>query len=70
MSEISQQLESIPKDFYQTKRLVSRVGLNEVNIDYCLKYCMLYYKYEATLTHCKFCEEPRFKPKKRGSVAC
>ena len=64
MSEISSQPEFITKDFYQAKRLVSKLGLNEVKIDCCLNGCMLYYKDDATLTHCNFCGEPRFKPKR------
>ena len=69
MSEISPQLESIPKDFYQAQRLVSKFGLNEVNIDYCLKACMLYYKDDAALTHCKFYGKLRFKANRGGSMA-
>ena len=68
MSKISPQPETIPKDFYQAKRLVSKLGLNEVKIDYCLNGCMLYYKDDVILNHCKFCREPRFKPKRGGSV--
>ena len=68
MSEISPHLEFIPKDFYQAKMLVSKLGLNEVKIDYCLTGCMLYYKDDTALTHCKFCGELRFKPKSRGSI--
>ena len=29
---------------------------------------MLYYKNDVALTHCKFYEEPRFKPKKKESA--
>ena len=58
MTEISPNLETIPKDFYQAKRLISKIGLNEVKIDCCLNGCMLYYKDDTTLTHCKFCKEP------------
>ena len=68
MSMISPHLETIPKDFYQAKRLVSKLGLNEVKIDYCLNGCMLYYKHDVALTLCKFCEEPRFKLKRGGSL--
>ena len=68
MSEISSQPEIITKDLYQANRLVSKLGLNEVKIDCCLNGCMLYYKNNAALTHCKFCREPKFKPKRRGSL--
>ena len=68
MSKISPQPESVPTDFYQVNRLVSKLGLNGVKIDCSLTNCMLYYKDDATLTHCKFCREPRFKPKRGGSI--
>ena len=41
MSEISPHLETISKDFYQAKRLVSKLGLNEVKIDCCLRLLAL-----------------------------
>ena len=69
MSEISPQPETIPKDFYQAKMLVSKLRLNKVKIDCCLNVCMLYHKDDAALTHYKFCGEPKFKPKRAGSVA-
>ena len=53
--ELSPQPDSIPKDFYQAKMLVSKLGLKEEKIDCCVKRCMLYYK---------FYEEPSFKTKK------
>ena len=69
MSEISPHLEIIPKDFYQAKRLVSKLILNEMKIDCCLNGCILYYKDDAALTHCRFCGKPRSKPKKKRNVA-
>ena len=59
--ELSPRCDSLPKDFYQVKRLVSKLGLKEEKIDYCLKRYMLFYKDDATLTHYKFCEEHKFK---------
>ena len=64
MSEISPQTKTIPKDFYQAKRLVSKLGLHKVKIDCCLNGCMLYYKDDVALTHRKFCGVPRFKSKR------
>ena len=69
MSEISPQLESIPKDFYQVKSLVSKLGLNEIKIDCYLKGHILYYKNDAALTHYKFYREHKFKPKRGDNVA-
>ena len=69
MRKNSPQPDSIPKDFYQVKKLVSKIGLKEEKIDYCLKWCMLYYKDDDALTPCKIYEEPRFKLKwKMGSI--
>ena len=68
MNEISLYLETISKDFYQAKRLFFKFGLHEVRIDYCFNGCMLYYKDDVALTYCKFYREPRFRPKRRGSV--
>ena len=67
MSEISPEPSSVPKNFYQAKKLVSKLGLKSEKIDCCLKGCMLYYKDDADLTQCKFCESPRFKPKRSGN---
>ena len=68
ISETSPQPETILKDFYQAKRLVSKLGLHEVKIDCCLNGCMLYDKDNTILTHCKFCGERRFKSKRGGRV--
>ena len=68
MSEISPQPKTIPKDFYQAKRLVSKLWLHEVKIDFCLNGCILYYKDDIALTYCKFYGKPRFKSKRGGSV--
>ena len=68
MSEMCPHQETISKDFYQVKMLVSKLRLNKVKIDCCLNGCILYYKDDAALTHYKFYGEPRFKPKIRGSV--
>ena len=35
--ELSPQPNSIPKDFYQAKKLVSKLGLKEEKIDCCVK---------------------------------
>lgn len=38
-------LESkIPKDFYQSKKLMEGLGMRYVKIDVCYNNCMLYYK--------------------------
>ena len=51
----------------QATKLVSKLGLKEEKIDYCVKRCMLYYKDDVALTHYKFYEESRFKTKREES---
>lgn len=55
----------VSSNFYETKKLVRKLGLSSIKYDCCLNGCMLYYNTEVT--ECHFCEHPRFKPPKRGS---
>ena len=68
MSELVYKQKPSQRTFTKPTRLVSNLRLNKVKINCCLNKCMFYYKDDATLTHCKFCGEPRFKRKKRESV--
>ncbi|XP_070057821.1 uncharacterized protein [Nicotiana tomentosiformis] len=61
MSELVDPTFNIPDDFYKAKRLVSKLGLSYVRIDFCEDGYMLYYKGDTELESCKFCEKPRFK---------
>ena len=67
MREINPQPDSTLRDFYHAKKLISKLGLKEEKIDYCLKGCILYNKDDFVLTYCKFSEEPRFKPRRVGN---
>ncbi|XP_016169347.1 uncharacterized protein LOC107612011 [Arachis ipaensis] len=51
----------IPRNHYEAKKLVSKLGLNLVKIYCCLNGCMLYYKRDIDLTECRFCRSPRFQ---------
>ncbi|XP_028753509.1 uncharacterized protein LOC114713090 [Neltuma alba] len=51
-------------DLYQTKKLVSKLGLSYKKIDCCVNGCMLYYKHNDSATQCKFCCEERYSSKK------
>ena len=51
----------VPDSFYKAKRLVSKLGLSSVRIDCCENGCMLYFKEDANLESCKFCQHPRYK---------
>ncbi|XP_057718959.1 uncharacterized protein LOC130933375 isoform X2 [Arachis stenosperma] len=60
--EIAPEGSAIPRDYYEAKKLVQKLGLKAIKIDCCSNNCMLYRKDDAVLTSCKFCEAPRFKP--------
>ncbi|XP_019240938.1 PREDICTED: uncharacterized protein LOC109220923 [Nicotiana attenuata] len=61
MNELNPSNIDLPKDFYTAKKLVSKLGLSSERIDCCEKGCMLFYKDDASLENCKFCNQPRFK---------
>lgn len=48
------------RDFYRTRRMVSKLGLGYKKIDCCVNGCMLYYKENLTGIQCNFCHEPRY----------
>ncbi|XP_072071887.1 uncharacterized protein [Arachis hypogaea] len=58
--------EVMPKDnlllsnFYEAKKLVSKLGMESNKIDCCINGCMLYYKEDdIPRKECKFCHSPR-----------
>ncbi|XP_070042526.1 uncharacterized protein [Nicotiana tomentosiformis] len=61
VNELNMNKIDLPKDFYTTKKLVSKLGLSSERIDCCEKGCMLFYKDDASLENCKFCNQPRYK---------
>ncbi|KAM3216298.1 putative protein isoform X1 [Capsicum annuum] len=52
---------NIPQNFYQAKKLVSKLGLSYSRIHCCINGCMLFYKNDAELENCKFCGHGRYK---------
>ncbi|KAK4384430.1 hypothetical protein Sango_3061700 [Sesamum angolense] len=48
-------------DYFNTKKLVKDLGLPVENIHACKNDCMLYWKDDVDLEHCKFCEDGRYK---------
>ncbi|XP_020208847.1 uncharacterized protein LOC109793787 [Cajanus cajan] len=55
----------LPKNYYDAKRLVSKLGLSARRIDCCVQGCMLFYdndygKNDGALLQCKFCHMPRY----------
>ncbi|XP_071721863.1 uncharacterized protein [Rutidosis leptorrhynchoides] len=57
----------IPEDFYRTKKVVKNLGLKHLTYDCCINGCMLYYKDDENMEACRFCEAPRFKPRRKGN---
>jgi len=62
--DIAPRKNSIPKNYYEAKKVVSSFGLKFVKIDCCQGGCMLYYKDDSELTECKFYGLPRYMPDK------
>jgi len=63
--------DGLPKNFYEVKQLVSKLGLGVKRIDCCVKGCMLFYDNEfgvkdGHLVECKFCQESRYKGSKHS----
>ena len=56
----------MPTNLYQTKKLVSKLGLSYKKIDCCENGCMLYYKSDDSATQCKFCLEERYSSESLG----
>jgi len=57
---------SLPKNYYEAKRLVSKLGLESKKIDCCMNGCMLFYdndngKMMHLCSKCKFCGHPRYR---------
>ncbi|KAK2361949.1 hypothetical protein QL285_087052 [Trifolium repens] len=58
--------DDLPKNYYEAKQLVAKLGLEVKRIDCCVNGCMLYYNNEfgvsdGALLECKFCQEPRYR---------
>ncbi|CAK8571161.1 unnamed protein product [Lathyrus sativus] len=62
MLSISTQLLEIRSNWH-----VPQKGLKVKKIDCCKNGCMLYYKDDSKLSECKFCNAPRFIPRKTGT---
>ncbi|CAJ2650874.1 unnamed protein product, partial [Trifolium pratense] len=56
----------LPKNYYEARQLVAKLGLGAKRIDCCVNGCMLYYSNEfgvddGALLECTFCQEPRYR---------
>jgi hypothetical protein len=57
----------LPSTYYQTNKVVSKLGLEAIKIDCCTNGCMLYYGNDVNYRECKFCNHPRYRPRKLNS---
>jgi hypothetical protein len=51
---------NMPKDLYQSKKIVSGLGMNYEKIDVCEKNCMLFWKEHKDDTECMHCDRSRY----------
>ena len=61
LNEILPPESKIPKDFYQSKKLLEGLGMRYVKIDVCYNNCMLYYKENEKKDKCDVCETSRYE---------
>ena len=54
----------VPRNYSELKKKVRSSGLDVQTIYCCRNGCMLYFKEDSTIEKCKFCDAPRWKPKK------
>jgi hypothetical protein len=50
----------MPKDVYQSRKLLSGLGMDYKKIDVCPNNCMLFWKNDIDLKKCRKCQESRF----------
>jgi hypothetical protein len=50
----------MPKDLYQSKKIVAGLGINYEKIDACKKNCMLFWKEHKDDTECMHCDMYRY----------
>ena len=65
---------SLPKSYYETKRLVSMLGLDAKKIDCCVSGCILFYdndsgKKDAALLECKIFSQTKISHTSLGIKA-
>uniref|UniRef100_A0A2C9VG05 Transposase-associated domain-containing protein n=1 Tax=Manihot esculenta TaxID=3983 RepID=A0A2C9VG05_MANES len=52
----------LPDNFYNTKKMMSTLGLGHTKIDVCVNNCILYFQENIDRTSCTICGHPRYKP--------
>ena len=58
----------LPKNYYETKKMMRKMGLAEVKIDACSKHHILYYKEHGDKLECPECHEPCYKSDSKTRV--
>ncbi|XP_062217722.1 uncharacterized protein LOC133917925 [Phragmites australis] len=51
----------LPKDFYQSKKLLEGLGMPYIKIDVCYNNCILYYKDNENKDKCDICDTSRYE---------
>ncbi|KAL0427892.1 UNVERIFIED_CONTAM: hypothetical protein Slati_2964000 [Sesamum latifolium] len=62
--------DTLPSDYYNTKKLIRDLGLPVEKIRACKNGCILYWKDNIGLEYCKFCDDPRYKPTRDQNPQC
>ncbi|XP_024964408.1 uncharacterized protein LOC112504697 [Cynara cardunculus var. scolymus] len=60
--------DKLPCNFYEMKKSLENLALPKQKIDACKNHCMLFYKHDSGLTHCRVCDESRYKTSGRKKV--
>jgi hypothetical protein len=60
ISDILLKPHKVPKDMYQSRKIMSALGLKYEKIDVCPDNCMLFWKEHANEKKCLECEQSRF----------
>ena len=50
----------LPKDMYYSKKMLAGLGMKYEKIDVCENNCMLFWKENASDTHCRQCKKSRY----------
>ena len=68
MSELLPSDHVMIDSFYSTKKFVQGLGLPVEKIHCCINGCMIYWGDDSELARCKFCDHPRFRRPRHGSL--
>jgi len=59
----------LPKNYYETKKMMRKLGMAEEKIDACVNNCIIYYGEHANLTECPECHHSRYKEHSKTNVS-